>query len=603
MKLKNLCWKYQIINNLINGDYMKTVLKIIFPLFLAIGLNAMEAPISKNPEEEYICFKETETSDIITRIPKKYALISSFVKDLKDEFSEGNENSVILLFDKFNDFLAIQDYLEYEYTIRMVNPSYKNLKSSLNRKTDQELAIILKAAQIFKLDCLGNCAAKILAGKLLNLEQTTQCLTTGSLNLNLTPDTAHLVAQEMIKYEEFKAHMILQMYFKTSGQNTCKQIIKCDGSNIVSVSMSPNNKVIAVATPHGVYLYNYESGKLIKELNRHEIKIDRINTLSQICFKNNQTLLIGIVRSNKIVSWNYETNDINIENLFSTEEGKYFLEYIRPDGKLFCCVKNNHDHDDGNTFIFRTRDKKLIATVPGEFIAFDNRLPLVAIKNQSYPRGVFLYDYKILKHIVRFETDSHLLCLSNNKCAYQVENDCIYYPNHSIRLTNGSYQGSPVCASFNSDSSILALQTWSKKDVYLWNTNYQSVMGIGLLKGCNHPLRQLLFSPDDSLLIGASDDALFIWELADQNTKKLFENLTPEKVIVMEHGFNALRKVCDLEIKKYPGINIIKESLPQAIKDLLFPTPWWQRFAQQIQIPSLETMAVLAEASLLFTGK
>lgn len=96
------------------------------------------------------------------------------------------------------EFNVIKDLLEPEYRLKNESINKNDIINLFKSKTEQQLVAIANACQRFELNEVGKCAIIVLAEKLNAPARKEACLKNGSLNLDWTPDVAHLVAQEMI---------------------------------------------------------------------------------------------------------------------------------------------------------------------------------------------------------------------------------------------------------------------------------------------------------------------------------------------------------------------------------------------------------------------
>ena len=196
----------------------------LLALLSANALFGMEKPQPAQPtvqvENDMIQIQAHKTT--IAKIERRHLKASETLKNL---LSDTALTQVLELPESMiNDFKAIQDYLVYEYRLQAKLADEKAILELLAKKSEQELVAIINACQRFELNELSKCAVSVLAAKLNNPERREQCLKTGSYKLELTPNSANLVGQEMIKNSNTKLYWLIKEQILNKGLITCSVI-------------------------------------------------------------------------------------------------------------------------------------------------------------------------------------------------------------------------------------------------------------------------------------------------------------------------------------------------------------------------------------------
>lgn len=134
---------------------------------------------------------------IIAKIERRHLKASPSFKGLIDDVSI--EDVIELPESMAEDFKAVRDYLITEYCLQKKEVNEKSVNELFCAKSEAELATLINACQRFELNKLSPLLIRILTQKFIPHERLTECLKKGSFGLALTPDTAKLVAQEMLK--------------------------------------------------------------------------------------------------------------------------------------------------------------------------------------------------------------------------------------------------------------------------------------------------------------------------------------------------------------------------------------------------------------------
>ena len=169
----------------------------LLALLTSSALFGMEMPPGKAALAENDIIQIHAHDTTLAKIERRHIKSSPMLKSLIDETSM--DNGIELPESIINDFKIIQDYLIYEYGLKVTSTNEKIILQMLSKKSEDELTAIANACQRFELNLLSPLPIKILAQKLNTHERCIQCLERGSFGLPLTLDTSRLLAQEMLR--------------------------------------------------------------------------------------------------------------------------------------------------------------------------------------------------------------------------------------------------------------------------------------------------------------------------------------------------------------------------------------------------------------------
>jgi WD40 repeat protein/serine/threonine protein kinase len=285
--------------------------------------------------------------------------------------------------------------------------------------------------------------------------------------------------------------------------------------DIRSVAYSPDGKVLAVASPMGVYLYDRET---MLELRLLETSLSP----AEVVFTPDSTLLAAFSGDGIIKLWQVADGSL-MRTMRGNRIGKNCLA-ISPDGQWLAA-----GGEEQGINIWKISNGKLTDRLEGygavvNSLAFSPDGQLLAsgasdttIRLWDMNEGetvLILSDHAKAVNSVAFSADGRLLASGSDDQTIKLWK----IPGGNLSMTIESPQDTVERIAFSPDGSLLASQS-RKADIYIWRADEQTKAGYGslaqILSGHEREVTGMVFSPGgDTLVTGSSDGYLRVWQLA-----------------------------------------------------------------------------------------
>ncbi len=518
--------------------YTKLALFTLFSACSLLGMNQPE-PVKRGPQEDLeqlIEIQRAEDDVRIAEIPLGDIKASPVLSDLRDEFED--KNRIIVTYGQTEPLQAIRDYLAKERTIGTHEIMQEVLEQEFTQKSESELAKILNAAQIFQTNHISNAACKVLAAKLNTHERREAMFKSedGSYGLELTPDTANMVAQNM---RPRKVFWLLQEQIKKHG-SVLFNSLQGHTKSVHSVSWSPDSRMLASGCrDKTIRIWDAATGKQVGDpLQGH------IADINSVSWNPNEKILASGSLDNTIRIWDVTTGK-QVDNPLPLggHAGLAWSVGWNPDGRKLAASLV-----DGTICIWDVVTNKQMGKVDN-FLRGGHASRVVSVSWN--PDGTMLASGSWDKTVRIWD------------------------------IATGKQVGNPLeghtesvnSVGWNPDGKMLASGAMDKT-IRIWDVTTGNLVG-DPLHGHTDSVNSVSWSSDGRMLASGSwDDSIRVWSLADKKSvliPYLKNNLTPEQVAFLEYAAECKLNNRACAVSKYPGIAKINEKLPEDLQSIVLP--------------------------------
>ncbi len=559
-------------------------------LITVLGLLSLPA-IGMEPDS--ITITNADNNVTVDKIPFADIKANRVLNDVYEEQGRGPE--IAIGDNQVAPLRAIRPYLADER--RIANGSQNRLHIAFDNKSIAELAIILNAAQLFQTDHISNTASKILATKLHSTEHLQKILQRDSISaLDLTPDTANLVAQNMNARTLF---WLLQEQRHKGGLKKAQNIRSEENEYIESLCWNSNSTMLATSLFRKpiIRLWNIDTQPVCYSLPGHT------GPTHSISLSHDDSILASGSYDKTIRLWDIQTRQPIGSPLIGHYQKVYSVNW-GPKNRMLASgskdktvrIWNIQNENDINQSVLKGHSysvRSVIWNPDGTLLAAADDYPSMKIWDVVYNKAISTIEISLPQTIISWNPKHSIVAYSllrkiqllDTKTGKSLGSLEINTQSSSNSYVPGSTHWSP-------DGNYLAGGSFHDSTVRIWDLKTKKQIGNPLKN--NDRIRSIRWSPDGSVIAAGSDNGLQLWNIIDKKSSLLpyFKNNANSLELKALLEYCAERKLTDqpYEYDTYPGIERIKAKLPHELQELIFPAPsWWQ------QLSNPELLSLLTE--------